>query len=47
MDQRLCVGLGGNRTLGPWARDLLQALSYVLGWTGVLTMGLKPSWRHL
>lgn len=27
----------------PGHMNLMQALSYVLGWAGVLTMGLKPS----
>lgn len=35
VDQRPCVGLGGNRGVGPWACDLLESLSCVLGWAGL------------
>lgn len=42
-----CVGPGGSRRLGPWARALPQLLPYGLGRAKILTMGLRPSERPL
>lgn len=44
VDQRPCMGPGGDGRVGPWADGLLWALPCG-HWAGISRMGLKPSKR--